>query len=543
MQYAFDDYILDTARRELRFRGTIQPAEPQVFDLVLYLLRNRDRVIGYDEMIEAVWEGRNVSESTVRNRINAARRLIGDDGSRQCVIRTLPRRGLRFVSEVRESDVSSSSSASSHFVNSDNESLPPTNNEALMPANHTDRSGPRMRRWPVVAVLPFINLSGDPLQEHLGDGFCEDIITMLARHRTLTVVARNSAFAFKGHTDRVRLASENLGADYVVEGSVRRTDDSIRVTAHLIQTDNGQLIWADHFDRRMEALFDVLDNITQRIVANIEPEIGSAERARVQRKKPSSLRAWDLFQLGTAHLYRATRKDNREAQRLLRLAIEQDQELAQAHAHLSYAILLSMLYFEAEPEEERLDEAQELARNAMELDDHDAMIRFVYGRVLLARCEYADALNELEQAVALNPALAVGHCGVGDSLAYEGRYEESYSCFQRAIELSPHDPQRWAFYAYRALAHLFAHEFELASRWAKKATHIPNCHYWPYAHRAAALGHLGAEDKCKQAVGLLLRKRPGFTCQMARKRLFYIRDEDKLDLYVVGLRKAGLPAA
>ncbi|WP_170167106.1 winged helix-turn-helix domain-containing protein [Paracoccus methylarcula] len=542
MRYAFDDYILDTALRELRFRGTIQPAEPQVFDLVLYLLRNRDRVIGYDELIEAVWEGRNVSESTIRNRINAARKLIGDDGHRQCVIRTFPRRGLRFISEVREGDITSSSSATSHSVIPDDESLPLANNEAPIPANHADRSAQPTHRWPVVAVLPFVNLSGDPLQEHLGDGFCEDIITMLARHRTLTVVARNSAFAFKGHTGNIRSAGANLGADYVVEGSVRRIDDSIRVTAHLIQTSNGQLIWADHFDRRMEALFDVLDNITQRIVANIEPEIGSAERARVGRKIPSSLRAWDLFQLGTTHLYRATRNDNREAQRLLRLAIEQDQELAQAHAYLSYAILLSMLYFEAEPEEERLDEAQELARKAMELDEHDAMIRFVYGRVLLARCEYSDALHELEQAVALNPALAVGHCGVGDSLAYEGRYDESYSCFQRAIELSPHDPQRWAFYAYRALAHLFAHEFELASDWAKKATHIPNCHYWPYAHRVAALGHLGAVDQYEQAVSLLLRKRPGFTCQMARKRLFYIKDDDKLDLYVAGLRKAGLPA-
>lgn len=528
MRYAFDEYLLDPALRELRFRGAAVPAEPQVFDLILYLVRNRDRVVGPDELVDTVWEGRHVSESTIRNRINAARKLIGDNGDRQAVIRTVARRGLRFVAEVTESGDADGTASG---VAGGNEPA----------AEDGGRPFPRDNQRPVIAVLPFINLSGDSLQEHLGDGICEDIITILARHRTLTVVARNSAFAFKGRAGDVRRTGSQLGADYVVEGSVRRADDDIRVTAHLIQTATGQLIWAETFDRRIEALFEVQDAITHMIAACIEPQIGSAERARVERKTPTSLCAWDLFQLGTSRLYRATPRDNREAQNLLRQAIEHDRDHALAHAHLSYAILLSMLYFGAEPEEQRLAEAHELAQTAMALDDKDAMVRFVYGRVLLARREYADALQELKQTVALNPALAIGFCGVGDSLAYEGRYSESFPYFQRAIELSPHDPQRWAFHAYRALAHLFAGQFRLAADWAKKATHIPNCHYWPYAHRVAALGYLGEENECKGAVEALLAKHPGFTRSVARKRLFYIKDPDQLDLYINGLKNAGVP--
>lgn len=526
MRYSFQGYMLDSGLRELRHRDGPVPAEPQVFDLVLCLLRNRHRVVGTDELLDTVWEGRHVSESTIRNRINAARKLVGDDGNRQSIIRTVPRRGLRFVADVTEDDTAGSAGAA---------------HEAATAASEI---GPRIRpdQRPVIAVLPFANLSGDPLQEHLGDGICEDIITILARHRTLTVVARNSVFAFKGRADDVRRTGSALGADYVVEGSVRRADGDLRVTAHLIGTATGQLIWADVFDRRIEDLFEVQDAITHMIAGNVEPQIGSAERERAERKKPSSLRAWDLFQLGTTHLFKATLKDNREAQRLLRLAIEHDPGLAQAHAHLSYAILLSMLYFEVDPEESRLDEALGLARAAMELDDRDAMIRFVYGRALLARRDYADALRELEQAVALNPALAVGFCGLGDSLAYEGRYSESFPYFQRAIELSPHDPQRWAFHAYRALAHLFAGQFRLAADWANKATHIPKCHYWPYAHRVAALGHLGEKEEYEPAVKALLAKRPGFNCRIARERLFYIKDPEQLALYVSGLEKAGIPS-
>ena len=540
MRYAFDDYVIDPALREMRCQDEVVHAEPQVFDLLLHLVRNRDRVVSLDELIETVWEGRHVSESTIRNRINAARSVVGDDGGRQGLIRTIPRKGLRFVGEVTEE-----AGGSGRGDMDARGSSSPQNREGLE-ASGTLRTGShtaagRAGTKPIVAVLPFTNLGGDPFHEHLADGLSEDIITILAKHRSLVVIARNSVFAFKGRAGDVRQAGAELGADYVVEGSLRRLGDNLRVTAHLIQTANGQMIWADRFDRPMDALFEMQDEITNTIVASIEPQIGSVERAVAARRKPSSLQAWGLMQLGISHLYRANLKDNLEAQRLLKAACEEDPGLGQAQAHLAYAILLSMLYFDAEPEKARLAEAQDRARYAMELDDQDAMVRFVYGRVLLARRSYDDALLELEQSVALNPALAIGYCGVGDSLAYEGRYSEAFPYFQRAIELSPHDPQRWAFHAYRALAHLFARQFRLAADWARKATHIPNCHYWPYAHRVAALGHLGDKAECVPALDALLARRPGFTRHLARQRLFYIKDSGQIDLYVEGLKKAGVP--
>jgi TolB-like protein/Flp pilus assembly protein TadD len=456
------------------------------------------------------------------------------DGDRQALIRTIARKGLRFVGEVAEEPAGPTGDDPGKRAGNGVE----TGGPEFLQAGPPKRSSGRK---PVVAVMPCANLSGDPGQEHLGDGITEDIITALARHHSLFVIARNSVFAFKGHAGDIRHVGAKLGADYVVEGSVRRLGENIRVTAHLIETATGQLIWADRYDQRMEELFDVQDAITDMIVASIEPQIGSLERSRLERRTPTSLRAWDLFQLGIKHLYKATREDNLEAQRLLRLAIGHDEELAQAYAYLGYAILLSMLYFDAEPEEARLEEALELARKAMEIDDRDAMIRFVYGRVLLARRAYGDALDELQQAVDLNPALAIGYCGVADSLTYEGRYEEAFPHFQHAIELSPHDPQRWAFLAYRAMAHLFARQFRLAADWAQKATRVPNCHYWPYSHRVAALGHLGAADEMKIAVEELLERKPGFSCEAARKRLFYLKNAEQIEIYTEGLKKAGIP--
>jgi TolB-like protein/Tfp pilus assembly protein PilF len=534
MRFLFGDCTLDRTGRELHRHSEAVHVEPQVFDLILFLIENRDRIMSKDELLSVIWQGRIVSESTLNSRINAARRAIGDSGGRQDFIRTIARRGFRFVGEVAEQEAR----------NSGVQPPPRGNGETGLAETELAETGAPKRpsgHKPVVAVMPCANLSGDPDEEYLCDGFTEDIITALARHRSLFVIARNSVFAFKEHGGDVRDVGAKLGADYIVEGSIRRRGGKIRVTAHLIETGTGQLLWTDRYDEHLEALFEVQDAITNMIVASIETEIGTAERSRLVRRAPVSLRAWDLFQLGTRHLYKSTRQDNLDAQRLLRLAIDNDDRLASAHAYLSYAILLSMLYFDAEPEESRLDEVLTFARRAMEIDDRDAQIRFVYGRALLARRSYVDALDELEQAAELNPALAVSHCGIGDSLAYEGRYEEAFRHFARAIELGAHDPQRWAFLAYRAMAHLFARQFRLAADWAQKATRVPNCHYWPFSHRVSALGHLGATDELRAAVQALLDRKPGFNCQAARQRLFYIKNPEQIDIYLEGLRKAGIP--
>jgi TolB-like protein len=515
-QLLFNGYCLDADRRELKRGAEIVRIEPQVFDLIAYLIEHRDRVVSKDDLMTSVWRGRVVSESTVTSRVNSARKAIGDSGGKQGLIRTYARKGIRFVGEVRE----------------------PAHSTGL----RTELAGVAdMVDKPRIAVLPFLRLGGDAQQEYFSDGITEDILTALSKYRSLTVLARNSTFAFRNSSGDVRELGVKLGVSYIVQGSVRRMGSRVRITAQLAETEDGRTIWAEQYDREVHDLFEIQDEITATIAARLEPEVGIAERSRAARKPLQAFNAWDFFRLGTSHFYKATPDGNHEAQRLLRRAIELDPALAEAHGFLSYSIVLSMVYFDAEPDEALLDEAVRIAKQAVALDDLDANIRFMYGRALLARRDYGEALSELQAAIELNPTLAVAYCGLGDSLAYEGRFDEAMPHFQRAIALSPHDPVRWAFYSYAALAYLFAGQFDAAEEWARKAIRVPNCQYWGYAHRVSALGHLGRRDQSKAALADLLKLKPDFTCRLAEQRLFYVRDAKHIARYVDGLRKGGVP--
>src|SRR2546423_5419694 len=538
VQLAFGDYVLDSGRRELR-RGLVPIAlEPQVFDLLLYLVQNRDRVVTKDDLIATVWKGRIVSDSNVPTRINAGRKAVGDSGGEQALIKTYARKGIRFVGDVRPDDPNARSSGLS-------EQLPEMPLSPVAQDKRESFSTPAAKsaavHWggkPSVVVLPFNNLSGDPEQEYFSDGITEDIITALAKCRSLVVIARNSSFAFKGAGADVRRVGLSLGAEYLLEGSVRKAGKRVRMTTQLVETEGGRQLWAERYDRDLQNLFALQDEITTTIAARIEPEVGLAERLRVERKAVPALHAWDFFRLGTKHFYKSTPADNLEAQRLFRRAIELDPTLAEAYGYLSYAIVLSMVYFDAEPNEDRLNEAVATGRKGVEHDDQDGLIRFMYGRALLAQKAYGDALAELQTAIDLNPCLAITYCGLGDTLTYAGRISEAIPYFQKAIDLSPYDPLRWAFHSYRALAHIFAREFEFAADWAQRATRVPNAHYWAFAHRVSALGHLRRVEELQDAMAELLQRKPDFSCSYARKRLFYIKNPEQLELYIEGLRKA-----
>jgi TolB-like protein len=489
---------------------------PKAAAVLSALLARAGEPVSKEALFASVWPNTVVSDDALASCIQELRRALADDPKEPRFIETRHRRGYRFVANL----------------------APAADQAAAAPRAESSRTTGK----PTIAVLPFDNISGDVEQEYFSDGISEDIITALSRHRSLLVIARGSTFAFKGQGIDVRQVGAQLGADYVVEGSVGRVGQSLRVTARLVETEAGRCVWAEHYDRDMSEIFDVQDEIVATIAARIEPEVGSAERTRVERKSPDSLRAWDFFHLGIKCVYKWTPEDNLEAQRLFRRSIELDPGLAQAYAWLSYAIVLAMLYFDADPGEQRLDEAVEIARRAVELDERDALVRFIYGRALLSHKAYRDSLAELESAVELNPNLAVVYCGLADSLAYEGRFAEAIPYFEKAINLSPFDPQRWAFYSYRALAHILAGEFDHALEWAQRAIRVPNCHYWPFAHRVAALGHLQRESELPGALADLRHRKPNFSCAFARERLFYVKDPEHLERYVEGLRKAGVVA-
>ena len=409
-----------------------------------------------------------------------------------------------------------------------------------MSASKTQKSLPLPDK-PSIAVLPFDNMSGDPEQEYFSDGITEDIITALAKNRWLSVTARNSTFAYKGQSPDIRRVAKELGADYVVEGSVRKSGKRIRITAQLIDANSGNHIWAERYDRDVGDIFAVQDEITQTIAATIEPELGAVESQKARRKPTENLDAWDCYHLALSNMDRFDKDGNAEAQRLFRKAIKADPHFAVAHARLAYCMAASTVYFEAEPTVEFLDEALRVAQRATLLDDQDALGHFAVGRIQLLRLEYDHAIAEFQTSVELNPNLAQAHCGLGDSLAYAGRLDESTSCFEEAVRLSPHDPYRWGFLMYGSLAHLFSKRHELAAEWAEKAVRVPNSHYWANAALVAALGHLNRPDEARSAVVDLLRRRPGFSCSFAKDHLFYLKDSAQIEHYVDGLRDAGVP--
>ncbi|HYV69711.1 MAG TPA: winged helix-turn-helix domain-containing protein, partial [Pseudolabrys sp.] len=282
MQFLFDDHTLDDDRRELRCGGDPVAVEPQVFDLLIYLVQNRDRVVTKNDLIDAVWGGRVVSDSTLTSRINAARRAIGDNGQQQKLIRTIARKGLRFVGDVRLQ--ASGAEPPSASPQSD--------------AGDSLRTALPLPDRPAIAVLPFVNMSGEPEQEYFSDGISEDIITALSKLRWFFVIARNSSFTYKGKAVHLKQIGEELGVGYVVEGSVRKDGDRVRITAQLIDVATGSHIWAERYDRNIADVFAVQDEITEAIVGAIEPQLYAAENFRAQRKAPDSMDAWDLVMRG-----------------------------------------------------------------------------------------------------------------------------------------------------------------------------------------------------------------------------------------------------
>ena len=384
-------------------------------------------------------------------------------------------------------------------------------------------------------------MNADPAEDYFADGIAEDIITALSRNHWLTVIARNPAFAFRGSRDGIRTIGEKLAANYIVTGSVRKAGARVRTTVQLIDAATERSVWSERFDRDTADVFALQEEISQLVAARIETELGLTEQRKAESRPRKNLGAWDLYQLGVAEFYRFTPENNQRCQELFRKAIALDPGFPGAYSRLAYAIVLNMVYFDAPTDQSRMDDALRIAQRAIELDDQDAAGYFTLGRVHLARRAYDSAIEALNCALGLNPALAVTYCGLGDSLASEGRLDEAIEQFDIAIRLSPHDPFRWAFYSYRSLAHLFRGDFTEAAAWARRSVQTPNSHYWARAHLVAALGHLGDAEQARIALNELMRVKPQFSRSFARDRLFYLKRPEQIEIYLEGLAKSGVP--
>lgn len=528
MYYQFGEFVLDTVLFELRGNNRSIKIEPQVLEILVLLVKNPDRLVSKQEIYDSIWSGRYVSEAALSSRIKSVRQVLGDTGQEQRFIRTVYKKGFRFVAEVQMFET---------LPGRD----PCMDGQSSIPISEVPESNQPHVWRPTIAVLPFSNLSNQIEQEYFTDGITTDIITMLSKHRWLNVVARNTTFSYKGRSLNMQTLGQEISADYIVEGSVQRFGDRVRISTHLIDTSTCLHKWAEKYDREVTDIFALQDDITEKIVARLEPEIGLAERHKVIISRPANLQAWDCFHLGLYHFYKFTGKDNLEAQHLLLRSQNLDARFADAYAWWAYAVVLGMVYWDVPPTQQLLDEALMASDKSLSIDSNNATFYALRARVHLARREYAQAIQENEIAISLNPTFAAAHCGLGDSLAYEGRYDEAIECFEKAITMSPNDPQLWAFLTYGALVSLFTHDYEKALSWCDRAQSIPNCQYWTKSHKVVALAYTGRLAEAHKVSQLLLREMPEFSLSFVRDKLFYLKQKDQIELYMNGLSLAGVP--
>jgi TolB-like protein/DNA-binding winged helix-turn-helix (wHTH) protein len=292
VKYRFAQFEIDPSRHELRRVGESVHIEPQVFDLIVHLVRNRDRIVSKDELIEKIWNGRVISEAALSSRINGARRALGDNGNDQNFIKTLHKRGFRFVADVQEVSVNSdqdaaplvpdavalSSAPVKVSVSAEVSGLGDVVSESIR-AEAVTRSS--------IAVMPFRNMSGDQENDYFSYGLTEDIIRLLARNRWLAVISRHSTIAFQGRPVDAREIGEQLGVRYLVVGSVRKNREAVRITAELVRTADGEQLWSDTYDLQLEYIFDIQEEMATQIAATIEPELSKVEQKLAARKEPS----------------------------------------------------------------------------------------------------------------------------------------------------------------------------------------------------------------------------------------------------------------
>jgi TolB-like protein/cytochrome c-type biogenesis protein CcmH/NrfG len=517
MQFIFDNHMLDIERRELLRGGHRVAVQPQVFDLLVHLVQNRDRVVSKDDLIALVWGGRIVSESTLTSRINAARTAIGDSGKNQKLIRTIPRKGVRFVGDVAEQPGGIRPAEA-------------VSDEPPRPLPEPDR--------PAIAVLAFENMCGDREQDYFSDGISEDVITALSKVRWFFVIARNSTFVYKGRAVHIRQIAEELGVRYVVEGSVRRSGDRVRITAQLNDVATGSHLWAERYDRSLTDLFAVQDEITDAIVAAIEPQIYAAENFRAKRKPPNSMDAWDLVMRALSHYWRVTREDHVIAQALLEQAIAIDPNYGQALSvlatshmfgvHLGWADIVT-----AAPLAERA------ALAAVQADSEDAWAHTALGSVYFSTRRLDHSLAEFELALQLNPNFSLVQGYYALALSYCGRWQESHDAARRAIRQSPRDPSLAIYYGIAGYAQFVGRNYPEAIALAREAIRHRGDLTGAYRVLTVAAGMAGETEVAAAALAELRRTQPNISLAWIATQLPWKLESDR-EHYLEGFRRAGL---
>jgi TolB-like protein len=400
---------------------------------------------------------------------------------------------------------------------------------------------PALPDKPSIAVLAFENMSGDPEQEYFADGIAEDIITALSRFHWFFVIARNSSFSYKGTSPNIRDVARDLGVRYVLEGSVRKAASRVRVTAQLIEASTGHHVWADRYDRDLEDIFAVQDEITEAITAAVAPTFAAAEAQRAEHKAPESFDAWDYAIRGNWHFWRLSLEDNVEAKRLFEAAIALDPKSSLALCGLTLACVYDVVFFgDADDQPASLTRAIETAEQAISADEHDAWAHVALSYANTFNGRHDIAFSAIQRAVDLNPNLPFAEALLAQRYAWNGDYDAAHSHADTAARLSPRDPANVWWLFPRVIAAFVVEKYDEQVSWAKKATEAAPGFPGGWAHLAVGEAYLGHIENARAAMRQMLRVAPRATVKLYGTAIPARRPED-LERALEGLRKAGMP--
>jgi adenylate cyclase len=522
--FRFEGYTLDIARHSLRAGDRQVALRRKNFELLRYLVENADRLVTKEELLKAIWPNVVVTDESLTRCVSEVRQAIRD--SRQTIIVTVPRCGYRFTAPV----VRLAATAAAPYV-------------APAPQGGGGQGGvgPSFDR-PSVAVLPFASLSGDPQQDYFGNGIAEDITTELSRFSELVVIARNSAFQYKGKAVDVRQVGRELGARYVLEGSVRRSADRVRIAAQLIDAATGTHRWAERYDRELHDTFAIQDEVVRAIVTTLAAHVDRAEIERALLKPPTAWEAYEYYLRGAEafflHVTRRTKASLYDARRLLEQSLTIDPNYARAAAMLSrthsaaYQVPFDGDYLSPVA----LDRALELAQTAVRLDPRLPQARAQLGNVLLFKHQHDAAILEWKQAFAINPNFIDWRYAT--ALMFVGEHARAIEILEAIIRLDPFPPS--PTFGQMGEANYMRKRYREAVHWWREQISRQPVAPWASVGLACAYAQLGQLEEARNEAAEVLRINPGFTIESSKRILVY-KDPEDLEHYIDGMRKAGLP--
>ncbi|HEY1804776.1 MAG TPA: winged helix-turn-helix domain-containing tetratricopeptide repeat protein [Terracidiphilus sp.] len=500
MLFLFENFILDTERRELLRGDELRSMEPQVFDLIEHLVRNRGRVVSKDDMISSVWNGRIVSDATLASRISAARSVLGDNGREQRVIRTMIGKGVRFVADVQERQ---------EWVPLV-PLVPDQSGKSPLLAAATHALPLPLPDKPSIAVMPFQNMSGDPEQNYFADGVVEDIINGLSRIKWLFVISRNSSFSYRNQIVDTKRVGGELGIRYILEGSIRRAGTRIRIAAQLVEVTTGRQVWAERYDRDIGNIFELQDDITSSVVGAIEPNLIRIEIDRSRRKRPDSLDAYDLYLQALPHVFSSAPADCERAIILLSQALQKEPDYATAHAAVAWCIGHRF----GNNATIAADKAAALAhaRAALLWAGDDASVLALAGFIIaLLGNDYDSAFGAINRALAVSNSSALAYGIAANVHGILGHIKETESLAEKALRLSPFDPLSYLPHLGLAVAHYKHNSYSDSVAAIRRAVQANPRFFVSYLIGAAALVRLGQLPEAKAMVQHSIELRPDYT--------------------------------